>query len=104
MTSLAGSIDTTTGGVFTDSDLGNAGTITLSALGAINTSDLSATSTVAAGGDVTLTSGTGLVNTSLGSVDAFGTTAGGQRPSGCGWQHYHRGDRQFGNHWGGRCD
>jgi len=75
LTSNNGSINTSAGTLDGSSSLGNGGAIALSAGGDIITNQITSSSTVAEGGDITLNSGR-VIN--AGNLDARGNTAGGK--------------------------
>jgi filamentous hemagglutinin family protein len=71
-----GTIDTSAGILDSSSTTANGGIISLSAPGNITTNNLTSRSVTAAGGDITLNSQTGAINS--GNLDASGNTAGGK--------------------------
>ncbi|WP_449420256.1 CHAT domain-containing protein [Phormidium nigroviride] len=80
VTGGTGAIDTTAGYISSVSTLGNGGAIALStAAGNITTSDLDSSSSAGTGGNITLsvTGGTGAIDTTSGGVNSFSATGNG---------------------------
>ncbi|MCL1472465.1 hypothetical protein LAY57_17515, partial [Argonema antarcticum A004/B2] len=75
LTSKSGEIDTSTSSLNATSTKGNGGNIAVNAAGNITTNDITTQSSSAAGGNITLNSQTGYVQT--GNLNATGNTAGG---------------------------
>lgn len=69
LTSSNGAIDTTNGSLYTTSDLGSGGTISLQAAQDITTGNLNSTSVESSSGDIELVSTRGTVDTTGGTID-----------------------------------